>query len=241
MAWQPHRPAGPAGPSLLGRDPRGPFDFFAPVSGGLEFGMPWSSPPWGHRGHPRLLQRPWGAQQARCGRVTLHGACRASLPPVARASSPGEGRLPARRRRTAGSSTGFWASAPHSGCPDAIHKRLLPSYLKLEALCLTWGIAGLVAKCVTGRDGLGGHRPGEGCPCGCPWLSCEQVLCGHERRQWTRTLGDPGGGAVVGFLLTVMGGLAGGLVVPRGLLLSPDLPDPASELGSGMRGPLVSE
>ena len=38
---------------------------------------------------------------------------------------------------------------------------------------------------------------------------------------------------VVGFLLTVMGAWLEVSLVLGGLLLSPDLPDPASELGSG--------
>ena len=46
---------------------------------------------------------------------------------------------------------------------------------------------------------------------------------------------------VVGFLLTVMGAWLEVLLFLGGLLLPPDLPDPASELGSGVSGPLASE
>ena len=65
--------------------------------------------------------------------------------------------------------------------------------------------------------------------------------CVDTRWQWNRTLGDPGGEVVVGFLLTVMGAWLEVLLFLGGLLLPPDLPDPASELGSGVSGPLASE
>ena len=53
--------------------------------------------------------------------------------------------------------------------------------------------------------GLVGISQARAVPAAGLWPSCEWVLSGHQRWQWTRTLGDPGGGAVVGFLLSVMG------------------------------------
>lgn len=85
-----HRPAGPAGLLCSGETSR---------STGLHRSCErWfailhalDGPPWGHTGaQARLLQRPLGAWRGCCGCVTPHGACRASLLPAARASSPGE-------------------------------------------------------------------------------------------------------------------------------------------------------